>query len=105
MSDKKQFRRRFRDKRRYNEHDDKNKEISKEKRVQAEQLTEIEVGITEYVSKLNGFSGVIKARYSDFHVNEIDMEGKIAKLTDTSIPKDFENSSEYTFILIVDIYI
>lgn len=58
------------------------------------QLSETEVGITEYISKLDGFSGIIKARYSDFQVNEIDLDGNIAKLTDTSIPKDFVNKEE-----------
>lgn len=93
MSNRKQFKRRFGDNRRHKEYDDHNKVFSREKRVQAEQLTEGEVGITEYISKLDGFSGVIKARYSDFHVNEIDLEGKTAKLTDTSIPKDIDNSN------------
>ncbi|KAF2882212.1 hypothetical protein ILUMI_23954 [Ignelater luminosus] len=54
-----------------------------------EKLSENEAGITEYVSSLPGFSGIIKARFSDFHVNEINNDGEIAKLTDTSPPKDF----------------
>ncbi|VEN43027.1 unnamed protein product [Callosobruchus maculatus] len=53
------------------------------------QLSEKEVGITEYLSPLEGFSAVIKARYSDFQVREIQLDGKVAKLTDTSYPKDF----------------
>lgn len=56
---------------------------------QQEQLKETEVGITQYVNKLNGFSGIIKARFSDFQVNEIALDGKIAKLTDTNCPDDF----------------
>ncbi|XP_060518622.1 pseudouridylate synthase 7 homolog [Cylas formicarius] len=48
-----------------------------------------ELGITEYVSTLEGFPAVIKSRYSDFQVNEIDLEGNVAKLTDTSIPGEF----------------
>ncbi|KAK5644034.1 hypothetical protein RI129_007879 [Pyrocoelia pectoralis] len=55
-----------------------------------ESFTESEVGITEYVSDHEGFSGVIKARFSDFHVNEINKSGQIAKLTDLSLPKDFQ---------------
>lgn len=54
------------------------------------QLTEEDVGITEYLNQLDGFSGVIKARFSDFQVNEIDLEGNVAKLTDTSFPKNFK---------------
>ncbi|XP_028140722.2 pseudouridylate synthase 7 homolog [Diabrotica virgifera virgifera] len=54
-----------------------------------DQLSEKDVGITEYLGDLEGFSGIIKARYSDFHVSEINLEGKVAKLTDTNVPKDF----------------
>ncbi|CAG9853941.1 unnamed protein product [Phyllotreta striolata] len=54
-----------------------------------DQLVQEDVGITEYLSSKDGFSGVIKARYSDFQLNEIDLEGNIAKLTNTDIPKDF----------------
>nr|CAI5848544.1 unnamed protein product [Callosobruchus analis] len=53
------------------------------------QLSEKEVGITEYLSCLEGFPAIIKARYSDFQVREISLDGKVAKLTDTSYPKDF----------------
>lgn len=55
-------------------------------RPKAEQLSERDVGITEYISDESGFTGIIKARFSDFHVNEIDNEGKIAKLTDVTVP-------------------
>lgn len=65
-------------------------------RAQAEQLSEKDVGITEYVTDVPGFSGVIKARFSDFHVNEIDSEGKIAKLTDTKHPESFHVSKSST---------
>ncbi|XP_076271379.1 pseudouridine synthase 7 isoform X1 [Rhynchophorus ferrugineus] len=54
-----------------------------------DQLTEEEVGISEYISDLEGYEGIIKARFSDFQVSEINLEGKMAKLTDTTIPKDF----------------
>lgn len=64
----------------------------KKERPNAEQLTEQDVGITEYISQHPGFSGIIKARFSDFHVNEIDWDGKVAKLTDTSLPEDFNGS-------------
>lgn len=33
-----------------------------------------------------GFTGVIKARFSDFQVNEIDSAGNVVRLTDKSIP-------------------
>ncbi|EFA08141.1 pseudouridylate synthase 7 homolog [Tribolium castaneum] len=51
------------------------------------QLREIDVGITEFINTFEGFSGVIKARFSDFQVNEIDPDGQIAKLTNLEIPK------------------
>lgn len=31
--------------------------------------------------------GILKSRFSDFHVNEIDLDGKVLQLNDTSIPK------------------
>lgn len=49
-------------------------------------LTEHDAGITEYISNHSGFSGIIKQRYSDFHVNEIDSEGNVVTLTTTNVP-------------------
>ncbi|XP_066152002.1 pseudouridylate synthase 7 homolog [Euwallacea fornicatus] len=51
-----------------------------------DQLSEKDVGISEYISDLEGYSAVIKARFSDFQVNEINKEGKLAKLTQLSVP-------------------
>ncbi|XP_061629609.1 pseudouridylate synthase 7 homolog [Phyllopteryx taeniolatus] len=51
-------------------------------------LTELDVGICKYVSDHEGFSGILKERYSDFVVHEISKEGKIVHLDDLSIPKD-----------------
>lgn len=50
-------------------------------------LLETEVGISQFVGTTPGFSGVIKARFSDFHVNEIDIDGNEVKLTDVTLPK------------------
>lgn len=55
-----------------------------------EQLLEKDVGITEYINQGEGFSAVFKARFSDFHVNEIDLEYEVAKLTNTSVPTEFK---------------
>ena len=52
-------------------------------------LKECDVGITEFIGS-EGFFGVIKERYSDFHVNEIASDGQIAKLTDQNVPSDGE---------------
>lgn len=69
------------------------------------------MGITEYVGDHEGFLGVIKARFSDFHVNEISKTGEIAKLTDLSVPKDFvpavptdDESVEDTTLLSADVW-
>ncbi|XP_076643173.1 pseudouridine synthase 7 [Halictus rubicundus] len=50
-------------------------------------LKEHEVGITEFIGDA-GFFGVIKERYTDFHVNEITLDGEIVKLTNQDIPED-----------------
>lgn len=55
-----------------------------------DQVSEVDVGITEYLSDLEGFSAVIKARFSDFQVNEINLDGTVARLSDLNIPKDFQ---------------
>lgn len=47
---------------------------------------EADVGITEYMRQGKPtFFGIIKQRYSDFLVNEIDMEGNVVHLTDLSV--------------------
>ncbi|XP_033301463.1 pseudouridylate synthase 7 homolog [Bombus bifarius] len=53
-------------------------------------LKECDVGITEFIGN-DGFFGVIKERYTDFHVNEIALDGQIAKLTNQDIPSDGED--------------
>lgn len=68
-------------------------------RPKAEQLTEQDVGITEYISKEAGFSGIIKARFSDFHVNEIDCTGTVAKLTNTDVPQNFNQGLDFIILL------
>ncbi|XP_071455236.1 pseudouridylate synthase 7 homolog [Hetaerina americana] len=43
--------------------------------------SEADVGIKHYIGEHQGFSAVIKQRYSDFHVSEIDLKGNIVQLT------------------------
>jgi len=51
-------------------------------------LSEKDVGITEFVGDHKGFFGIIKQRYSDFLVNEVDSSGVVQRLTDvTSTPQ------------------
>ncbi|CAG9799829.1 unnamed protein product [Chironomus riparius] len=61
-------------------------------------LLECDVGIVKYISDIEGFHGIIKARFSDFHVNEIDLDGKEATLTDFAVPQlsDFEVPTDNT---------
>ncbi|BDD57494.1 hypothetical protein MPDQ_000249 [Monascus purpureus] len=55
--------------------------------VDAQSLKEAEVGITEFASCHNeGFSGVLKKRYTDFLVNEILPSGEVLHLRDVTVP-------------------
>lgn len=46
-------------------------------------ISEVDVGITQYLRPdLKGFKGILKQRYTDFLVNEIDPEGKVVHLED-----------------------
>lgn len=49
--------------------------------------SETSIGIIEYISKSVGFSGILKQRYSDFQVNEIDLEGNVVQLSSLLVPK------------------
>lgn len=55
---------------------------------------EKDVGITEYVSKHEGFQGILKQRYVDFLVNERDLSGNLVQLTNTDIPRESASSQE-----------
>ncbi|XP_076128239.1 pseudouridylate synthase 7 homolog isoform X2 [Alosa pseudoharengus] len=55
-------------------------------------LTELDVGILKFVSDHKGFSGILKERYSDFVVHEINKEGKTVQLDDLSIPVETEEA-------------
>ncbi|XP_072181855.1 pseudouridylate synthase 7 homolog [Diadema setosum] len=50
-------------------------------------LKETDVGILEYRSHHAGIAGILKQRYRDFMVNEIDVDGKIVHLTDMKCPE------------------
>ncbi|KAI8929683.1 pseudouridine synthase [Entophlyctis helioformis] len=48
--------------------------------------TEADLGILEYISRSTpAFTGIIKHRYSDFLVNEVDLSGEIVHLRETSM--------------------
>lgn len=63
-----------------------NKGQWKKRDTPGKRLSEADIGVTEYVSKHEGFNGIIKSRYSDFQVSEINEQGEIAKLTCTKPP-------------------
>lgn len=51
-------------------------------------LRENQVGITEFTNaEIAGFTGILKSRFSDFHVNEIDTEGHVLQMNDLKVPK------------------
>ncbi|CAK1552448.1 unnamed protein product [Leptosia nina] len=56
-------------------------------RTSVKALTEKDISVTEYLSQHEGFNGIIKSRFSDFQVSEINQNGEIAKLTDLAPPK------------------
>ncbi|XP_077196456.1 pseudouridylate synthase 7 homolog isoform X2 [Paroedura picta] len=60
-------------------------------------LTELDVGITKFVSSHEGFSGILKERYSDFVVHEIGKDGRVIHLDDFSVPVVDEDPPEETF--------
>ena len=51
--------------------------------------TEVSLGISAYMSPaVPGFDAVVKARYSDFIVHEVDLDGNLAVLTNQDLLKD-----------------
>lgn len=57
-------------------------------------LQERDFGITEYLTSTEGFNAIIKQRYSDFIVNEIDSHGDVVHLTDVSV----QSSSNHVLV-------
>ncbi|KAL3349408.1 hypothetical protein AABB24_022504 [Solanum stoloniferum] len=51
-------------------------------------MDESDVGISCYISNLPGFSGILKQRYSDFIVNEVDVDENVVHLTSLEAPKE-----------------
>ncbi|XP_044500009.1 multisubstrate pseudouridine synthase 7 [Mangifera indica] len=51
-------------------------------------LDESDVGIFCFISDLPGFRGILKQRYSDFIVNEVDTEGNVVHLTCLDAPPE-----------------
>ncbi|XP_057439468.1 multisubstrate pseudouridine synthase 7 isoform X2 [Lotus japonicus] len=51
-------------------------------------LEEHDVGICSYISNLPGFRGVLKQRYSDFIVHEVDTDGNVVELSSLDAPEE-----------------
>ncbi|KHN31449.1 Multisubstrate pseudouridine synthase 7 [Glycine soja] len=49
---------------------------------------EHEVGISCFISDLPGFRGILKQRYSDFIVNEVDRDGTVVQLSSLDAPQE-----------------
>ncbi|PIA45026.1 hypothetical protein AQUCO_01700525v1 [Aquilegia coerulea] len=66
-------------------------------------LDESDVGISCYISNLPGFRGILKQRYADFIVNEVDSDGNVVHLTcldapheEVEVKKNEETKLSYT---------
>ncbi|PSS26725.1 Multisubstrate pseudouridine synthase [Actinidia chinensis var. chinensis] len=57
-------------------------------------LDEADVGIVCYISPLPGFRGILKQRYSDFIVNEVDLDGNVTHLTNLESPPEIVEDKE-----------
>lgn len=64
-----------------------------------------EVGMTESLGVHRGFSGVVKNRWEDFHVHEIDLEGQVVRLTSTDLPADDLKEKVSRFFNNVHLYV
>ncbi|WCJ43912.1 hypothetical protein M5689_024619 [Euphorbia peplus] len=57
-------------------------------------MEESEVGISCYISQLPGFRGILKQRYSDFIVNEVDTDASVVHLTSMDVPHEMIEAVE-----------
>ncbi|VFQ70338.1 unnamed protein product [Cuscuta campestris] len=57
-------------------------------------IEESDVGISCFISQLPGFRGILKQRYSDFIVNEVDLEGNVVHLTSLDAPQEVHEEKE-----------
>ncbi|XP_038878533.1 pseudouridylate synthase 7 homolog isoform X3 [Benincasa hispida] len=61
-------------------------------------IGESDVGILSYISSLPGFRGILKQRYSDFIVNEVDTDGNVVHLTSLDAPPEIFSESRPTIV-------
>lgn len=60
---------------------------------------EADVGIVCYTTNVPGFRGVLKQRYTDFIVNEVDFDGKVVHLTCLDSPTEEKKVSQESSML------
>jgi hypothetical protein len=59
-------------------------------RTVGQQLSQEDVGIIGYIGAGTGFTGVIKQRFSDFIVREVDLKGQVVRLREIGKPVEPE---------------
>ncbi|KAG5405404.1 hypothetical protein IGI04_011523 [Brassica rapa subsp. trilocularis] len=57
-------------------------------------VDESDVGISCFISQLPGFRGILKQRYADFIVNEVDMDGNVVRLTSLDVSPEMDVKEE-----------
>ncbi|CAN8260429.1 unnamed protein product [Cochlearia groenlandica] len=57
-------------------------------------VEEADVGISCFISQLPGFRGILKQRYADFIVNEVDMDGNVVRLTSLDVSPEMDVKEE-----------
>ncbi|XP_074292662.1 uncharacterized protein LOC141619546 isoform X2 [Silene latifolia] len=70
--------------------------------INSKNVEESDVGILCYISNLPGFRGILKQRYSDFIVNEVDLDGNVVRLTSLSVPPELEEKKEEKVVEVLD---
>ncbi|KAK4414247.1 Multisubstrate pseudouridine synthase 7 [Sesamum alatum] len=65
-------------------------------------VEESDVGILCYISNLPGFRGVLKQRYSDFIVNEVDLDGNVVHLTSLEAPSEIAEEKKERLVDLLD---
>ncbi|KAK4410846.1 Pseudouridylate synthase 7 [Sesamum angolense] len=65
-------------------------------------VEESDVGILCYISHLPGFRGILKQRYSDFIVNEVDLDGNVVHLTSLEAPSEIAEEKKEKLVDLLD---
>jgi hypothetical protein len=60
----------------------------------AKSYDETSLGISTFIRDGDSFSGIIKSRFSDFLVHEIDLSGQVVRLTSTQLPQEEQKTDK-----------